>query len=500
MGQQIGDYIHYNSMNYLKYGLSENNENQKPNIEKVFKEQIDNLHNLANFKKDKNYVEKIQTQLNYYFDATKKTETLTSELSSEDIDNMKKAISNFLGEKMKNINIDEKTLKGHKTDNDLINEKNRVNKDIYERLSLLASKDKLAPKGQRVTVKKLSERIKAILELRQNAKSENIIQTLDNLIIQWQIFKEENKGLFTNRSVTLKPQGQKFINDLNDFISQFLKSNTGLAGEYAEAVVVATNFLVNTTTDKTIENIEKALEKGVKGTERSSKGLDTSLFSKEFVNLEKVVANSIYHKVEGKDGFDNYYSINVTQDKVDAIITFNQLDIATSIKNYDLSNIWFKDIHFLKGRSVLALTQEFTTFINHYLNIMGTKPKISEGNYLNDAQKIMKLTILLKAIQGSVFSNKGKTRAAELLIINDNSKGEFKVYTIDQILSRVEADINLLKTGDLDNIPEDENFNDFIGQIGVLNRKNAKERISRLLAELHQMELNVSIDKKVFLA
>ena len=48
---------------------------------------------------------------------------------------------------MKNINIDEKTLKGYKTNNDLINEKNRVNEDIYEQLSLLASKDKLAPKG-----------------------------------------------------------------------------------------------------------------------------------------------------------------------------------------------------------------------------------------------------------------------------------------------------------------------------------------------------------------
>lgn len=498
MGQQIGDYIHYNSINYLKYGLSQNDKGQKPNIEAVFNEQIKNLHNLAKFKKDENYIKKIQTQLNYYFDATKKTETLTSELSNEDINNMKKAIVNFLGEKMKNINIDEKTLKGYKTNNDLINKKNRVNEDIYEQLSLLASKDKLAPKGQRVTVKKLSERIKAILELRQNIKNENITQTLDNLITQWQIFKEENKGLFANRSVTLKPQGQKFINDLNDFISQFLKISTGLAGEYAEAVVVATNFLVNTTTDKTIENIKKALEKGIKGTERSSKGLDASLFSKEFVDLEKVVANSIYHKVEGKDGFDNYYSINITQDKVDAIITFNELDIATSIKNYDLSNIQFKDIHFLKGRSVLALTQEFTTFTNHYLNVMGTKPKISTY-YLNRVQKIMKLTILLKAIQGSVFSSKGKTQAVELLIINDNSKGEFKVYTINQILSRVENDINLLKTGDLDNIPKDENFNGFIGQIGILNRKNAKERISHLLAELHQMELNVSVDKKVFL-
>ena len=497
MGQQIGNYIHYNSINYLKYGLSQNDKDQRPNIEAVFNEQIKNLHNLAKFKKDENYVKEIQTQLNYYFDTTKKNETLKNELSSEDIDNMKKAILNFLGEKMNNINIDEKTLKGHKINNDFKVEKNEVTKDIYERLSLLASKDKLAPKGQRVTVKKLSERIKIILELRQKVKNENIIQTLNNLIAQWQIFKEENKSLFINYSVALKPQGQKFINDLNNFISQFLGSNTGLAGEYAEAIVVATNYLVNATTNKTIENIEKALKKGIKGTERSKKGLDVSLFSKEFVDLEKVVNGSIYHKVEGKDGFDNYYIINVTQDKVDAVITFDGLDIPTSIKNYDLSNIQFKDIHFLKGRSVLALTQEFTTFINHYLNIVGTEPKMS-AHYLNRAQEIMKLTIFLKAIQGSVFSDKGKTQAAELLIINDNSKGEFKVYTINQILSRVEHEINLLKTGDLDNIPKDEGFNSFIGQTGVLSRKNAKERISRLLAELHRMELDVSVDKKVF--
>ena len=83
---------------------------------------------------------------------------------------------------------------------------------------------------------------------------------------------------------------------------------------------------------------------------------------------------------------------------------------------------------------------------------------------------------------------------ADIFIINDNSKGGFKIYTISDILERVNQNLDLLQVGDIDTLSElDNNY------IGTENNSNdALVRISGILAQLHQMQLNVSISKAVF--
>ena len=106
----------------------------------------------------------------------------------------------------------------------------------------------------------------------------------------------------------------------------------------------------------------------------------------------------------------------------------------------------------------------------------------------------MKLTILLKALQGGLSSNKGLTSKADVFIINDSSKGGFSVYFIDEILDRVAQNLNLLETGDYDSLNRLDN-----GYIGTKPEDaSARMRISKLLAQLHAMKLDVSIDKSVF--
>ena len=113
----------------------------------------------------------------------------------------------------------------------------------------------------------------------------------------------------------------------------------------------------------------------------------------------------------------------------------------------------------------------------------------------------MKLTVLLKALAGGVAGRSadgqiGMSQEADLFIINDNSVGRFRVYLIDDILNAVQANIDLLKTGGLDHLSKLSNT--YVGSRGDLNMGDARVRISNLLAQLHQMELQVSIGKQVF--
>ena len=516
----IGDYIHYNSINYLKYGISQKDSSQKPDITKIFKQQTDDLKALARMKKDSVNIEEIEQQLNYYFDATKNQDSeIRIGLTNEDINNMREAIEACLEKRIKNTKIDQNTLQGKamaktadikELEKDLKNKLKNDLEEIYDNLSTIASRGNL--KGEkRNSIKYIKERMDALNELRLRLKKtspnalelKNLIESLDRA---WKRILKEIDNKEEIKYVERKGKKEdNFINNLNKVMSQFVgDSRTSAAGEYAEAVVVATNFLANATAAKGVNEIKKVLEKNIKGTERSQKGLKTELFSKDYVDLDQVVKGTVYESDKIKNENGDYFSMVATQDKVDAIIQFNDIDIATTIKNYDLSNMRYEDIHFLKGRSVLALTQEFTDFLNHYLNITGSvgKGEIS-SDVFNEAQKIMKLTIFLKALQGSVYAkntktgNVGMTQAAELLIINDNSIGRFRVFTIDQILSKVELEleknINLLKTGSLDKVKD---FNDYVG-VGP-SFESAKIRISKLLAKLHQMELEVSVNKTVF--
>ena len=157
-----------------------------------------------------------------------------------------------------------------------------------------------------------------------------------------------------------------------------------------------------------------------------------------------------------------------------------------------------KDVHLLSGRSVLALVQDYEIFLNHYLNVVSNHPDKEPNTIdLTQAHEAMKLTILLKALEGGVFSNKGYTDKAELFIINDNSQGKFKVYYIFDILDEVSKKLEYLKTGEYDEVTKLNN--DWIGVEKEPNMSDAKVRISNLLKQLHEMPLEVSVSKQIFL-
>ena len=90
---KIGNYIHLDYGNYLKYSLKTREEADgeitPPNTEEIFNEQISNMRKRIKARKNRLNVDKqeIEDQLNYYYDATKmgKDEKLNNGITKEDL-------------------------------------------------------------------------------------------------------------------------------------------------------------------------------------------------------------------------------------------------------------------------------------------------------------------------------------------------------------------------------------------------------------------------------
>lgn len=518
---KIGNYIHLDYGNYLKYSLKTREEADgeitPPNTEEIFNEQISNMRKRIKARKNRLNVNKqeIEDQLNYYYDATKmgKDEKLNNEITKEDLNKMRKSIEEFLGEKLNNVTIDENTLSSQIVKGNfkasILQAKEGYTKDLLKELSKINVNEESSI--NRATVQ---NRINTLIEIRERLirhdaiNSENLINTINSLVKEWEMLKIELIGTNIRRlQINQNDKQKKFIKDLNDLISEFLTGSSTVHGEYAEAVIVGINYLANACaqgeTHNLIKGLSDALQTNVKGQERSRKGLQALRFDSDFVDLDQVIDGTIYDsKYSATDALGNKFSSNITQDKVDVEIDIGDLKIPASVKNINLKNK-ISNIHLLEGRSVLALVQDYSTFVNHYLNVMAEHSNGEPSNDLIDkATETMKLTILLKALEGGVFSQStdgqiGRSQKADLFIINDNSIGRFKVYYIDDILDRIENHLNLIKTGDLDKVKRLDN--DYVGsKLDGPDMGNARIRISNLLAQLHRMELNVSISKQVF--
>ena len=509
----IGDYVHAYYKNYLKYGISQDDEKQKPQPKEIFVNHEKNIKTSTFHRRSLlaiNNINKkeIEKQLNYFFDAQKRVGPPNlGEISQKDLELMFRAIDKYLQKELKKVSIDPSTLSSV----------NIINENIEKVISAMGqeagrelinilknfSKSEIGARSKESVYKgTIEDRLKILSQIRQSITgiegAKELVNKLESLERQWYGTQEQAgiKDMYAGGSKINKNIEQTFINDLNATISSFLGGSSTVHGAYAEAIVNLTNYILNAKalgkTNFIMTDFLKALETNSKGTKTSAKGLKASNFSKNFVDLGQITG-----KIADANG--NYFSVHETQDKVDVEIEVKGLKVPASIKNYNLQNTYInKDIHLLSGRSVLALVQDYEIFLNHYLNVVSKHPDKEPNTIdLTQAHEAMKLTILLKALEGGVFSNKGYSDKAELFIVNDNSQGKFKVYYISDILNEVFKKLEYLKTGEYDKVNKLDN--DWIGIKKEPNMSDAKVRISNLLKQLHEMKLDVSISKQIFL-
>ena len=87
-------------------------------------------------------------------------------------------------------------------------------------------------------------------------------------------------------------------------------------------------------------------------------------------------------------------------------------------------------------------------FVNNQRELIYTLyaiPTIKDKYY--KAKDIMKLTILVKALVGGVYTRQGRSGEAEFFIINDNSQGKYRVFNMYDIVRKIEENMTMEAEG-----------------------------------------------------
>lgn len=504
MVNKIGDYIHYNHYNYLRFGLTTDQPN-KPNIFTILDQEKKRILLEAkkqnSLSRDYGKALDIENKLNYF------TARTSLENVSWDTSKIEQAIGRAVENRINTLatSVGGAYALGFRVDKGNLRNKlsekgsNRIS-SINARLVLL--KAALDQSKNTIKANKTIESLKTAL-----MSLENTWKTICN------DFGLDLDQLSTNNNmITLNSINSNFIKDLNALWKQFLGSNAAyIEGEVTELYAAICQDLVNNKINALTDEVINYLDKVISNSSLKS-NKDLGLMGKE---RSQSVLTKQFFSVTGKAELDQFttftggeYKIKApTQDKVDLIIKLDDLNIPASIKshNFDAATK-YNNIKLHSGRSILSLTQQYTNFMNHYLNITSESfgdPE-NEGNngamdpYIKYANQILKFIMGFKALAGGIYKisngEVGPNASAELFIVKNQATQRYTVYFIEDILKRIEDNINLL------NIKGINDQTTWLNQWseGEKNHQTARSRINNLLQQLHTFQLDISIKQELF--
>lgn len=507
----IGDYVHYFKRDYLQYSTTQNTltsfdpnavlEEQAKEIKRMLEERY--KHRALN-------LEGIENQLNFYFRGINQDATLQNNMTPQQFQQVHNIIMKKIDAGVVQINPFTLASAINKGGIDVVALKTQVEyrknkiKSIENVAANILEREQNAKADSSVQQSTIENSIKFICSAIEATNSDNLRPQLALLEQEWSKLQSMTPGKLYSRQ---DQQTKNVLTLITEMVGNFKVGSSTLHGTYAEYIIEFTNLLAQNKATKTFaetieefsQNLSDAAKK-TKGQLTSRKALVGANFSHDFVDLGIVVDNNVRWRLDD-DKHGNYIYATGTQDKVDVDIMFEDLKIPASVKNYNFNNP-VRDMHFLEGRSILVLLQDKPDLLNHYLNIAAPHGDANFDNRLiGKSSEVMKLAILLKALAGGIYALDGSgtinpSEQAEIIVINDNSQGKFRVFSVAWILDKVERKINsLVKTGDFDTL---RLRNDWVGGAAA-NKKNAKARITNLLKQLHNAKVSVSIDKGVFL-
>ena len=329
-----------------------------------------------------------------------------------------------------------------------------------------------------------------------------------------------------------------YATELQRIYTQSFSTSSYWSGQLAEIVSSIIGFSLQSGINLTLKNIDKALEKynvnkGVVGGKTTPKAYDFSKFGDNL--LGKTDSKFWQEVLKGTDytvGNKNSvaWSQHASQDKVDITFTIKNTQdvINASVKNYNLGVNSLGKIGLVSGARTLMLVQGYQEFLTHYLNITQRHPEPplksdtidhqslfnlnpshyqASGKTIKKAHNTMKSLLAIKALAGGTLGanltkNKqlsgGKkgplknTSMANLFIVNDNSKGGFKVYTVDYLYAWINKNIEqLIFEGYPENKEHLYTLTDWDSEIG--RDMGGTKRMKDLYRQLHNQKLKISM-------
>lgn len=490
----IGEYVHLNAVLYKRFGINRAQSGyhsieaqEALNRQAQLNKQRINKFNINIDKKG------IEQELNNIF-------STTPSQNKERIYEIQKAIQELMNETFSNqlgkINFDTGNIENIRANTKMKIQKIKAEGKFSMHLGRIIKIIRLIEDYRDDLVVEIKDN-KSLIDLNSlNKKIQLIYKQLYELINQKDTIIASMGLLKTGDINTIKQQlgsgklplrrtsGQNLIQLINDTLNELKVPAINLQkGTLAEYGIAAVPEMAGKIAN---EELKKYIDSHVKGDARSHREIKYDNFFGDF-NPE------LY-----KDSFtiDETTKTMITrgtsQNKIDVILTWKGIDYKVSAKNINLNS--GNNVHIVSGQSLLYLLQdENGDFINHYLNLIGSRKEGENFNFIKghrDSYISMLLqTIFIKTLTGDTY---GSDAANVFIINNNNSMDGFKVYSMKEILE----DISLDGTGLSRAIVE-------IGEQKAFYFSNTRQstvsaRLNKILADMHKAKVNAMIKPSYF--
>lgn len=502
MSERIGDYIHFRYKNYIKYGTTI--DRSSPPANDVIKRHQELLRRFVNSrtKKSKQSIKQhLENQLNFFFGAKGSIESLGYDAQEQQ--QIQQIITTIFQSAMQNLKpgmalqgIDWNTLSAWSG-------LTPVQPLVSSNAGALGKKDTYT--WTTAIESRLHSLANEINRFKNGAKDSTLtagdVQKVEQLFKQYSQLKSEIERQASKDSISGRRKfqlsgnqvHQSFIKDLNLMINGIKSARLielqGYLGEYIPAI---TQYVLENYTKMNTAQLLNNFASNIKviGNQRTTRLLDPSKFvgGSNFTNAFDV--GGINVKAQGK------------QDKIDLILNIpNGQQINVSAKNVNLKSPF--GINILSGSSLLKMLQDYPTFANHYANITAKHTASDDSrptaDILSKAHNAMRMTIGAYALAGGMYGADknnnfiGHSKKAEILLINDNSTGRFKVYFISDIISKLINNIELLDIEGYNNPSWSNNW--VVSDRGGKDVNAGFRRSMKVVAQMHNVKMKVSLSK-----
>lgn len=469
----IGDYVHYNKLNYIKFGINKNNKKGKPDTSQALKSE----HNRIKIPKNKSISAGNLRRLENILNAIMYSKRKSKDISKEEIESARSRIEGILAKYDDQIPIMWESGGGVARQEFAAAKKIDTNRKSYVRLSTVQNR------LQSIINNVTKEANKGFLSV--NTAS-SLLQQARNFESAFNSLDLEGKRIFKDSDFW------KYLDEINNLIEKASFPKTKILEDFLlSAIESGVNVLSKVDENWADELVKEKLTKITK-TDKT-----TITFSSENMNqLSHNVLKKKYNLSENTEGsYDWVFNNRIA--KADIVVNFKDKNKALGIsaKNIGVDKIGMVDSTPL---ITLLLDQE-PDFVTHYLNMRsynGTGIIPLNSQSVSDYNDMIKKIAAMKSLQGLIAGKQGYS--AQILIVNDRVAGKVKVIDMNKMFENVKKDINkyFIFQG-LDNV---RLTNGWVGMAPDGGINGAMERISNTLMELHKYKISVSMNRAALYA
>lgn len=470
----IGDYVHYDKLNYVLHGINKKGSSKKPDAFQALKAQREKIKTSKNDSISARNLKTLERILNAILYKKKRSK----DISKEEVERARARMEKILAKYDNLIPAIWESGGGIERPEFKSARKIDTNRKSYVRLSTIQNR------LQFVINNVTKEANRGFIS----------VNTASSLLQQARDFESVFNNLtFEGKRVFKDSEFWKYLDEINALIEKASFPKTKILEDFLLSAIGSGVERLSKVDEVWADNLVKENLTTVTKTDRVSVTFSTDNLN----HLSRSTLKGKYNLSENTEGGYNWTFDDRTA-KADIVVNFKdgKKSLGISAKNIGVDKIGMVDSTPL----LTLLLDQNADFVTHYMNIMNyneTSSVALNNQLISEYSNMVKQIAALKSLQGLVGNKQGYS--AQILIVNDRVAGQVKVIDMGKIFGSIKKNIDKYFTFQgLDNVRLANSWAGGIAPDGGIN--GAMTRISNTLMELHKYKISVSMNRTALYA